>query len=183
MRIAIYLLATAVFLGSGTKASADSLPEICSFEHEGDIAKWKAVRATLERSKEHVSQGRYSAKLTVLERKPDLYLRFSDGGYPSKDWSGYDKLMIDVYNPMDQVLDSTFELSLRNSSSKDKEGVDMVSIGDWNGAFPPHQWHTVEMPLLIGFSQMTDEGKFNFSDVASLHLRPGGFWKGKGIVL
>ena len=162
---------------------AAPLPEICSFESEGDIAKWKAVRATLERSKEHVSQGQYAAKLTVVERKPDLYLKFSSGGYSSKDWSAYDKLLIDVYNPMDEVLDSTFEVSLRNSSGKDNEGVDLLSIGDWNGAFPPHQWHTVVMPLIVGMSQMSDEGRFNFSDVASLHLRPGGFWKGKGIVL
>jgi hypothetical protein len=187
-------LSAAAFLGYGSAAaqvnrpsrtdgSLTALPEICSFEREGDVAKWKAVRATLERSKEHVSEGRYSAKLTVLERKPDLHLNFSGGGYASKDWSGYDKLLIDVYNPMDTVLDSTFEVRLRTSSGRDKEGVDLLSIGDWNGAFPPHQWHTVTMPLIVGISQMSDEGRFNFSDVASLDLRPGGFWKGKGIVL
>ena len=187
-------LSAAAFLGYGSAAaqvnrpsrtdgSLTALPEICSFEREGDVAKWKAVRATLERSQEHVSEGRYSAKLTVLERRPDLHLNFSDGGYASKDWSGYDKLLIDVYNPMDTVLDSTFEVRLRTSSGKDKEGVDLLSIGDWNGDFPPHQWHTVTMPLIVGISQMSDEGRFNFSDVASLDLRPGGFWKGKGIVL
>ncbi len=202
--ISICLLLGVAFLGRSSKAAeanqpdlnsggampqktanslAGSLPEICSFEREGDVAKWKTERATLERSREHVCQGQYSAKLTVLERDPNLYLNFADGGYASKDWSGYDKLLIDVYNPMDTVLDSTFEVSLRNSSCKDREGVDRVSIGDWNGDFPPHAWHRIEMPLIIAMSQMSDEGRFNFSDVATLHLRPGGYWKGKGIVL
>ncbi len=195
LAILFCLLSGAVFLGGSSQAAevskpsqattslANPLPEICSFEREADIAKWKADRATLERSKEHVSQGEYSAKLTVLERRPSLLLNFSDGAYASKDWSGYDKLLIDVYNPMDNVLDSTFEVSLRNTSRKDREGVDLLSIGDWNGAFAPHQWHTVAVPLIVGMSQMSDEGRFNFSDVASVHLSPGGYWKGKGIVL
>ena len=192
--ISTCLLLAAAFLSYGSTAaqinqpsqtddSHAALPEICSFESEGDITKWRAVRATLERSKEHVSHGEYSAKLTVLDRKPDLSLHFADGGYASKDWSGYDKLLIDVYNPMDKVLDSTFEVSLRNSFCQEREGVDQLSIGEWNGGFPPHQWHTVSLPLLVGLSQMSDEGKFNFADVASVHLHPGGYWKGKGIVL
>ena len=93
--------------------NVNPLHGLCYFETEEDINKWKLEKdVTLELSKEHITQGKYSGKLTfpmpssLWVTTPVISLQYP--GYQFQDWSDYGMLSIDVYNPNDFVVELQF---------------------------------------------------------------------------
>jgi predicted MPP superfamily phosphohydrolase len=78
---------------------ADGTLWLSDFETEGEHAiRWTADQAYAERSDEHATHGRYSAKVTFMPSKTASFLM---AGYLKgrRDWSGYEALVFDLYNP------------------------------------------------------------------------------------
>jgi predicted MPP superfamily phosphohydrolase len=75
---------------------------LSDFETEEEHAiRWTAAGAYAERSQEHVTHGRHSAKVTFTPSKTASFAMtgFLSRSRARRDWSGYEALAFDLYNP------------------------------------------------------------------------------------
>ena len=75
---------------------------LCDFESEKDLAKWKTKSARIEWSPEHASQGKHSGKMTFfggVQCTNVIMDDYLEGSRSISNWSGFDQLKFDVYNP------------------------------------------------------------------------------------
>ena len=151
-----------VSLPSGYKPNP--FPEISDFEREEEIAVWEShsYDVFIEQSTKHASQGTYNAKVTFLSTGgawPTFRIKYP--GYASKDWSKYEKVAIDIYNPNKKRFRGS--LTFQNSKRKTRPGYS--GFGASAGGRT-----TIEVPLHVGMGQLSDKAPFSFSDIASLSL-------------
>lgn len=73
------------------------------FELDGAADRWELHSAKLELTSKHATEGRSAAKFTfdqVFERenRPVIKLKLGRNVFPQRDWMGYGKLVLDLYN-------------------------------------------------------------------------------------
>ena len=147
----------------------NSLPEISCFESKEEVARWAKEGVILEQSIEYAAQGKYSAKAIFSSTGYQWpYLKLSYPGYSSKDWSGFDYLSMDVYNPNEKRFNGSIEFY--NSSGQKRPTWSGFGIGT-------KEKKTLKIPLFVPMGQVSEEAKvkdeFNFNDVASLVISRG----------
>lgn len=90
------------------------LPELSCFETGEDAKRWKLGEGvTIKLSKEHVTQGEYSGKITFplpspLEKENHI-VSLAPPAF-EKDWSDYGMIVMDIYNPNDFVVQVLFHI-------------------------------------------------------------------------
>ncbi len=82
-----------------------ALVVLSDFESDDDLHAWKLRGVTIKRAHEHATHGQWAAQLSYPghEESPAAILNdpFEDHKLPSN-WSGYDELSFDLYNPQKQ---------------------------------------------------------------------------------
>ena len=134
-RIAASLLLVVPLLTIGRLAllqyqSAQVFPLLCGFENSRDFTRWDG---NLERTTDHVTQGQFAAKVTLRTSKiAKAALRQFFG-----DWSQYEYLAFDIYNPDTEPLNMTLRVhdarhELGNYSHSDRFNTRIVVEPGWN---------------------------------------------------
>lgn len=116
--------------------SARQLPLLAGFETRRELLRW---RGDVMRTAEHASEGQHSLKITFGTAKySGVSLRYFLG-----DWSSYQRLSFDIYNPDTQA----FTLALRiHDTAHDR--ADMAYEDRFNVRLPIHAgWnhHTISL--------------------------------------
>jgi Predicted integral membrane protein len=110
--------------------SAQLFPLLCGFENPRDFTRWDG---NLEPSTEQVTQGKYSAKVTLgTSRFAKAALRQFFG-----DWSRYETLAFDIYNPDTEPLTMTLRVhdarhELGNYAHTDRFNTRILVEPGWN---------------------------------------------------
>ena len=116
----LFLLACAIIAQTGfAAAAAESRPAktplaIADFERPQSIALWNGLPC--ERTDAHASTGKFGMRFTIPKWKPGenrwpaVYLAYNGGrGYPTRDWSRYDKIGFDAWVEGDKPAEMSFE--------------------------------------------------------------------------
>ena len=111
------------------------------FEDETALEKWSLTEVQAQISSSHTTQGSKSAILYFSERQPGgpwptALLRLDRDVLPGNDWIAYQRLLFDVANTSDQVIE--LRAGLRDSTGRVASGT--FSIG-------PHSSTTCEIPV------------------------------------
>ncbi len=82
---------------------------ISDFESDSDLAQWSGTDgASLSRVAAHATSGSYSCQADLpVTTYPGMYL----SSFPTHDWSGYDVLRWEVYNPLSYAIKLHIEIS------------------------------------------------------------------------
>ena len=98
--------------------------KLCDFETQADFARWQLVNqpgATLpvfKPSSEHVTSGKHSACFEVKGGAGTFPLMMLTGkNIPMQDWTPYDYLVVDVFNPLDYPV--PLDILATNESVRD----------------------------------------------------------------
>lgn len=135
--------------------TAQIFPLLCGFEHPRDISRWDG---NIERTTEHITQGQFAAKVqlgTTGFAKAALRQFFGD-------WSGYQTLAFELYNPDSEPLNMTLRVhdarhELGNYAHTDRFNTRIILEPGWNyyrfdlqtiAAAP--QGRTMELSLIRG---------------------------------
>jgi hypothetical protein len=100
---------------------------LSNFERKSDFYKWRGHRLRIELANEHYSEGTHSLKVIF---PPTEYPGLSAFRDTLGDWSKFDSLKFDVYNPQDEVI--KFGILI-----KDEIGDDYPDRYDHYFAFKP----------------------------------------------
>lgn len=162
--VALVLALTSVAASAATQEL-----RITSFENPDDVHIFDVAQGiTVERSTEHVTDGKYSLKITVSSkapgRWPDLLLKYPK--CPTKDFSAYDYLAMDVYR--DEEPDPNKSANFATITYLDSHGSERP------GWMPipatPRKQETRLLPVYLGIGQRSNKSKFSFADVAVIKI-------------
>ena len=122
MKIRLFL---ALAFVANLAASAHAVTPVCGFEQDADVAAWKYESkdgTKLERSAEFATAGQSALRFTTPTWKQGM------GKWPAfetkpavSDWSGYDRLVVDITNPNDEC--PTFSLFVSDSKVPFRKGL------------------------------------------------------------
>ena len=105
-------------------------PLLSDFEQPYDVLRWEGPVA---QSQDYASQGKYSLKISLTTRK------FSQASFKLffGDWTGYEQLMFDVYNPGKDVVPMTLRIydaehELRHYAFNDRFNQSVLVSPGWN---------------------------------------------------
>jgi len=107
----ICVIAVAAAAGWVTLARAQETLLLSSYETDADIAAWGNAA---QRSAEHATHGEHSAKIV---NAGDSYAGIGSANLRPSDWSGYDVMAVDVFNPQDGPV--TFAIRIDDAQSRD----------------------------------------------------------------
>ncbi|HLA40405.1 MAG TPA: hypothetical protein VJ417_10425, partial [Candidatus Glassbacteria bacterium] len=103
------LTLVSLFCLSPLKAQVEVRP-LEDFEDPGSLNAWQFEAVQAELITAGATSGRQAARLVFSERsgdgpRPGATLRISQRLLPGNEWLGYDRLVFDIFNPGDKVID------------------------------------------------------------------------------
>jgi hypothetical protein len=131
-------LLPALALGGLGQARANDVRLLTGFEDEADLPQWECRGATVARSEQNATRGRFSLQLTLLPgRYPGLSL--PRGSRLLTGWDEYDVVRLDVFNPQSQPVNLTVRVD-------DRRSTDFASR--YNGGFTMRPGrNNIELPV------------------------------------
>lgn len=133
----VWTIALVAFL-TPSAARADPARLLAGFEQETELFQWRLEGASVERVRQHATQGRHSLQITL---RPGAYpgLSLQRGSPLLMGWSGYDLARLDIFNPQPEPLAITIRM----------DDVQSINYGSrYNEAFTLRPGkNTIELPL------------------------------------
>ena len=113
--------------------------ELCYFEDEKELERWRPTNVTLSISEDFVSQGEKSMKAVYHAGVdfPNIKLFDEYIGYRTSDWTEYDSIAFDVYNPSER---RTVEIRCKFFQ------IDYKADDSHGFIIRPQRWVTVRVP-------------------------------------
>src|SRR5271155_1739763 len=114
MRTAFWLWLVAVAYVGPAQVQGNNTRLLTGFEDEADLRQWECRDASIARSEQNASQGRYALQLTLFPgRYPGMLL--PRGSPLLAGWDEYDLARLDVFNPQSQPVELTVRIDDRQS--------------------------------------------------------------------
>jgi hypothetical protein len=114
MRTAFWLLLAVLAPGGVAQAQGSNTRLLTGFEDESDLHQWVYRDASVVRSEQNVTQGRFSLQLTLFPGQyPGMLL--PRGSPLLTDWQDYDVARLDVFNPQTQPVEVTVRIDDQQS--------------------------------------------------------------------
>src|SRR5579859_535135 len=109
MRTAFWLLLAALASAGPARAQGNNTRLLTGFEDEADLRQWECHDASVLRSEQHATQGRYSLQVTLFAGQyPGVLL--PRGSPLLTGWDEYDVAHLDVFNPQPQPIELTVRI-------------------------------------------------------------------------
>ena len=89
----------------GPAAGTQTARLLCDFEGEAEVAKWGVKDAAVTRSDAHPTQGKTALQVTVAAGATGVL-----AWWERQDWSGYQQLLLDVFNAQDEPVSLTIQV-------------------------------------------------------------------------
>ncbi len=132
-----YISTTDIELGYCQESSQWILTELNYFEEKEEVGNFVSmlVNTYLEWSGEHRTQGTHSLKIKFFkgysedDKRSGIYSYYHQRGYPYKDWSKYDRFVMDVYNPQSYLI--KWHLRFEDGTTTLTQIFDLIP-GKWN---------------------------------------------------
>jgi hypothetical protein len=144
--------------------AAIAFPVLANMEHPSAPARWAGRNVALRRSREHATEGAYSLSMTFL---PGSVSVVSLRDFPA-DWRGYEKLVMDVYNPHAD----TVALEIRIYNGRGRRGAAKRA----GGFASRHRVAPGTNTIRIGLRRAHDAhaiSRLDMTDVRGFNLRVG----------
>src|ERR1039457_2769045 len=114
MRTAFWLVLVALVPGGLAQAQGSDTRLLTGFEGEADLHQWECHVASVLRSEQNATQGRYALQVTL---SPGQYpgMLLPRGSPLLAGWDEYDVARLDVFNPQPHPVDLTVRIDDRQS--------------------------------------------------------------------
>ena len=151
---------------------------ISGFETIQDLQRWRVSVTTppssLERVKEHATEGEYSARFSVPkyqqggEKWP--FMRLSGASFP-RNWSKYSQLSIDFYNPSSYESKLPFKIRITDiNGNQNKATVKLRKEGPGNVTIDFRSSEVIIQDAEGSYISGIQGGNFDFSNVVNLYI-------------
>ncbi len=138
MRTAFWLLLAALVSVGLAQAQGNNTRLLTGFEDEADLHQWECRDASVARSEQHATQGRYALQVTLFPGQyPGMLL--PRGSPLLAGWDEYDVARLDVFNPQPQPVSLTVRID-------DQQSVDFGSRYNNGFVLRPGR-NTIELPV------------------------------------
>jgi hypothetical protein len=114
MRTAFWLLLATLVPGGLAQAQGSNMRLLAGFEDEADLRQWECQNASIARSDQNATQGRYALQVT-LSPGPYPGMLLPRGSPLLAGWDEYDVARFDVFNPQSQPVELTVRIDDRQS--------------------------------------------------------------------
>jgi hypothetical protein len=156
MRTAFWLLLAALMPGGLALAQGNNTRLLSGFENEAELHLWECRDASVVRSEQNATQGRYALQVTLLPGQyPGILL--PPGSPLPAGWDEYDVARLDVFNPQPQPVALTVRIDDQQSvnfGSRYNEGF-VLRPGRNVIDLPVHQLQTSDHSRNLGASHLT----------------------------
>ena len=145
---------------------------ISDFETIKDLQRWRVSGSSLERVKEHATEGKYSARFSVPKYQQGggkwPFMKLSDASFP-KNWSKYSQLSIDFYNPSSYESQLPFKIRITDiNGNQNKATVKLRKEGPGNVTIDFRSSEVIIQDAEGSYISGIQGGNFDFSNVVDL---------------